>query len=327
MGALQTLLTVFPLALASGVNLYATVLVVGLCSRFGWIEDLPGGLDVLGSIPVLVTAGLLYILEFVADKIPVLDNIWDLIHTPIRPLGAAAVALIAVTGASSPLAVAVVLVAGGVALISHGGKAGTRVATNISNPASAATNPITSVIEDVSVAGLAFLALKYPVPAAIIAAIVLILIVVFVPLLLRWALFTAQAFFARLKGSMWTIEEPDPLPGDHRALLGGEEVRLSSRCKSQGIRRANGRSGFLSIQGARLQFTYNRWFRSRLWSLDLKRRIAARLHRRFLIDILEIVYTDEKSKNRVARFVFTKDRSAHAERFLALLESESGAAT
>ena len=314
MSALMTLVTLFPVALASGVNLYATVLVVGLSARFDLVDRMPAGFEVLGSTPVLLVAGILYLLEFVADKIPFLDNVWDVIHTPIRPLGAAAVALAAATGTDSPLAVSAALLAGGVALVSHGGKAGTRVAANLSNPASAVTNPLLSLAEDLSVAGLVFLALKHPVPAAILAGLLLAAILIFVPLLLRWTFFGVRALLVRVKGRIRPIAESEPLPAEHRALIGAERGEIRGRCRARGIRGAGGRDGFLTVAGERIHFTHERWFRPRIWSIERAAVVSAGLRRRFLADVVELVHAAGGKRNKVVRFAFTKDRAPLAER-------------
>jgi hypothetical protein len=125
--------TVFGFAFAAGLNLYATVLVVGISLRFGWVTppESIAGLSVLGDPVVLGVAGVMYAVEFLADKIPAVDHAWDAVHTVVRPLGAAWIAWRTIGGAglSEPIEVAVLLVAGGVALSAHAGKAGTRLAT------------------------------------------------------------------------------------------------------------------------------------------------------------------------------------------------------
>ncbi|MCX7958526.1 MAG: DUF4126 domain-containing protein, partial [Deltaproteobacteria bacterium] len=77
-----------PVSLASGMNLYITVLTIGISSRMGWVENLPQELQILGSLPILIISGILFLLQFFADKIQFVDNLWDSIHTLIRPIGA-----------------------------------------------------------------------------------------------------------------------------------------------------------------------------------------------------------------------------------------------
>ncbi len=135
MKTLALLGTTLGFAFAAGLNLYATVLVIGLSVRFGWVTVPPSlsSLTLLGHPLVLGVAAVLYAAEFLADKIPVVDHVWDAIHLVVRPLGAAWIAWRTVGGAGlpEPAEIAFLLVAGGTALSAHAGKAGTRAATGI----------------------------------------------------------------------------------------------------------------------------------------------------------------------------------------------------
>jgi hypothetical protein len=124
--------TTLGFAFTAGLNLYATIVAIGVALRLGLVtppESL-AGLTVLAHPVVLGVAGVMYAAEFCADKIPAVDHLWDAIHTVVRPLGAAWIAWRAIGGAglSEPVEVALLLMAGGVALSSHAGKAGTRLA-------------------------------------------------------------------------------------------------------------------------------------------------------------------------------------------------------
>src|SRR5437660_1672073 len=130
---MAALATLFNLGFFSGLNLYAVVLASGLAIRFHWI-DLPqrlSSLEVLSHPPVLWTAGILYVIEFFADKIPWLDNTWDAIHTIIRPVGAAFLAMQALGHQNPEIQIIAALVCGALALTSHAAKAGTRISTNL----------------------------------------------------------------------------------------------------------------------------------------------------------------------------------------------------
>jgi hypothetical protein len=153
---------------ASGVNLYLVVLMLGLAGRLGW-ADIP---EVLTRLDVLIVAGILYVVEFVADKVPYVDNVWDAIHTFIRPLGAAAIGAV-VAGESASIGAALgAAVAGALALDAHAAKASTRVVVNASpEPVS---NVTLSVAEDVGVAGLVTLAVTYPIPTIVVVIILVI---------------------------------------------------------------------------------------------------------------------------------------------------------
>lgn len=154
---------------ASGVNAYATVLLLGLLGRFGGVEAVPSGLE---RTDVLVAAGVLYAVEFIADKVPYVDSTWDAVHTAIRPTIGAGIALL-IAGDAESLDQAILAATGGVtALVSHLVKTGLRLAVNTSpEPAS---NIAVSVLEDFSVAGIIALAVAAPWVAAGIAAVLLI---------------------------------------------------------------------------------------------------------------------------------------------------------
>ncbi|MGH9775158.1 MAG: DUF4126 domain-containing protein [Candidatus Acidiferrales bacterium] len=155
---------------ASGLNLYASVATLGLLDRFGVIH-LPASLGILSHPLVLGVAITLYVLEFFADKIPYLDNVWDAIHTFIRPAAAALLAY----GLMSPVApewrIVAALCAGGVALISHGTKATARLAVNASpEPFS---NSLLSLAEDGIAITLVWMATKHPILTTMIATLLL----------------------------------------------------------------------------------------------------------------------------------------------------------
>src|SRR5579864_4446929 len=129
----------------SGINLYAAVLTMGLLQRFNLVH-LPGDLSSLSQTWVIALAGALYLIEFIADKIPAVDSAWDAIHTFIRIPAGAVLAASAFAHFDPGVRLAAMLVGGGVALSSHGMKAATRVAVNASpEPFS---NIVLSLIED-----------------------------------------------------------------------------------------------------------------------------------------------------------------------------------
>jgi hypothetical protein len=191
MGVEQLVPWVFTTSWASGINAYATVLVLGLLGRFADVSEIPDGLT---RTDVLIAAAVLFVVEFVADKIPYVDSIWDAIHTVVRPVvGATIAALLA--GQDTTLSQAFAATTGGlVALASHLAKAGLRAAVNTSpEPAS---NVIVSSAEDISVAALVALASAHPWVSASIAAALLLATTVLVVKLWRRVL----AFRARWRG-------------------------------------------------------------------------------------------------------------------------------
>jgi hypothetical protein len=170
-------------SLAAGVNLYATVAILGLASRYGWVE-LPEQFKVFDNPWIIGGAAFLYAVEFVADKIPWVDSIWDSVHTLIRPIGGAMIAVATLGDASPSLQGVIALLGGIVAAGSHVTKAGTRVAANTSpEPFS---NWILSVVEDLFVIGLSFITLKYPLVALGISVVILVLIAMTARSVWKW---------------------------------------------------------------------------------------------------------------------------------------------
>ncbi|KJE35447.1 membrane protein [Thalassospira sp. HJ] len=193
MGVIETLALGMGGAWASGVNLYGTVVVLGLMNNFGLL-DLPPELQVLGSWWVLALAIFLYLIEFVADKIPIVDSVWDAIHTFIRiPAGAllAAGALGGLdVGLGDGVQTAIALLVGGtVAAGSHFTKAGSRAAINTSpEPFS---NSVASVAEDVAVFGALYTVAFHPVVFFVLLAVFILFLVWLVPKIWR---FIGQVF-------------------------------------------------------------------------------------------------------------------------------------
>ncbi|WP_175412361.1 DUF4126 domain-containing protein [Streptomyces sp. TRM64462] len=161
---------VFTSGWASGINAYAVVLLLGIFGATGLADDVP---DALQRPDVLIVAGVLFLIEAVADKIPYVDSAWDSVHTVIRPVAGAVVAALLAGESGSLPEVAAGAVGGTTALLSHLVKAGTRMAVNTSpEPAS---NIVLSIAEDLGVAGIITFAVFNPVAAAIIAAVLLAL--------------------------------------------------------------------------------------------------------------------------------------------------------
>jgi len=163
---------IFTSGIASGVNSYAAVLVLGLLGRFGHIAAIP---PVLERPSVLAAAAVLYIGQFVVGKIPMLDSVWDVAHIALRPVvgGAVGVVMAQHAQASSAATIAAALLGGGSALASHLVKTGMRVGVNTSpEPFS---NIVASLLEDLGVAGLVSFAVFHPVAAATAAVVVLAL--------------------------------------------------------------------------------------------------------------------------------------------------------
>jgi uncharacterized membrane protein len=179
MDPLITLGRTLGFSMAAGVNLYATVALLGLAARFGWVT-LPAQYQTFNNDWIIGIALVLYVVEFVADKIPWVDTVWDAVHTVVRPIGGALVAVATLGEASPTLEVLIALAGGTIAASSHFTKAGTRLAVNTSpEPFS---NWVLSFLEDLFVVGLGFVALQYPLVALSVVAVLLICMA----LALRW---------------------------------------------------------------------------------------------------------------------------------------------
>jgi hypothetical protein len=177
-------------SLAAGLNLYATVAILGLAARFGWVE-LPPQFQVFNHDIVIGAAVVMYLVEFFADKIPYFDSLWDGIHTAIRPLGGALIAVSTLGDASPAMQGLVALLGGTVAAGSHLSKTSTRAVANASPEPF--TNWTLSLGEDALVVGLGYLALKYPIAALVVTVIACVLFIVFLTVIVR----TARRWFRR----------------------------------------------------------------------------------------------------------------------------------
>jgi len=169
-------------AWTSGINLYATVAVLGLLQRFGATE-LPGGLNVLDNWWIIGIAVFFYLVEFFADKIPYVDSVWDVVHTFIRVPAGAVVAYAATNQMDAGVATIATLLGGGLAFSSHGTKAALRAGANLSpEPVS---NWVLSIVEDIIAFVGAILAVFAPVLIAIVLGIFVIFFVWFAPKIFR----------------------------------------------------------------------------------------------------------------------------------------------
>jgi hypothetical protein len=194
------------LACLAGIDLYLTVFATGLAIHYHWIALAPQyqSLEVLGQPWIIAIAGILYLLEFFADKIPWLDSAWDTVHTIIRPIGGALLA-IQVLGHHSPIMdVLIVLLGGSASLITHTAKASTRLAANSSpEPAS---NIGLSVIEDVAVFGGLVLIHYNPILAVSIFVLAIAAFLYFAP-----------KVFRSMKAKIWlALNKLNAAPDIHR---------------------------------------------------------------------------------------------------------------
>ena len=182
MEGIATLGRTMGFSFAAGINLYATVAILGLASRYNWVT-LPEQYRVFDNDFIIPSALGLYLIEFVADKIPWLDTAWDAVHTAIRPLGGALIAVTTLGEASPTMEVLIGLLGGSIAAGTHFSKSGTRAIANTSpEPFS---NWFLSLGEDVFVVTLGLVALKYPLIALGIVVVGLVVIALFAAVLVR----------------------------------------------------------------------------------------------------------------------------------------------
>jgi len=316
------------LACLAGVNLYLTVFVTGLAIHQHWIILGPAyqSLSILGDPLILWISGTLYVLEFFADKIPWVDTIWDTVHTIIRPIGGALLA-IRVLGQTSPtFEIIVALAAGSASLVTHSAKASTRLVANTSpEPFS---NIGLSLAEDLAVVG--GLALIHFNPLWALAVFVLLLSVI---------LYFAPRIFRAVKAKLWFIwkklngpaetEADTTLPtalssrfaaAFARENLLGETVAWAVPCISRRVRGvAANTSGLLVATNedpAKLLFIAPKGWGARAHTIPLAGCRAAR-EPKFLSENLVIV--PESGKGASAIFLFERGRGARVQQIEELL--------
>ncbi len=176
------------ISFAAGLNLYATVAVLGLLAHFGHLP-LPPGLQMLAGWPVIGASAALFAVEFFADKIPAFDLIWNALHTFVRVPVAGLLAYQATTQLSPELQLLATLVGAAVAFAAHGGKTAVRAAVTPSpEPLS---NMTLSLGEDILAIGLTWLATRHPYVAGTLAAILVVIVVA----LTRWVIRALRALF------------------------------------------------------------------------------------------------------------------------------------
>lgn len=190
-------------AWASGINVYAVILVLGLLGSTGYMS-LPPDLEIMMNPLVIAAAGLMYCVEFFADKTPGVDTAWDAIHTFIRIPAGAVVAAAALGEMEPAVQIAAFIVGGGLAASSHAAKTATRVMINTSpEPVS---NWTASITEDVVVVGGLWAALNHPLPFLVLLAVVIMATIWFLPKLWR-----AIKHVARSVKAFFGAAEPAPV--------------------------------------------------------------------------------------------------------------------
>ena len=189
------------IGLVAGMRLYATVLMLGAAIHFGWIAISPGQeqWSILAHPAVISVAGIAFLVEFIADKIPWVDSIWDSFHTIIRPVGAAVLGATMIGTANPVFQTVIAILCGGIALTSHSSKAASRLLVNQSpEPVS---NFFVSLIEDAMVPLGLWLAISHPLVMIVLFLVFLALFIWMVPKIFRLMKQLAVTVYSRLKGN------------------------------------------------------------------------------------------------------------------------------
>ena len=265
------------IGLGAGLNLYATVLTLGLAMRFGWIHGLPAGLEVLSHPAVLAVAGVMYLAEFAADKIPGFTPIWDSIHTFIRPVGGALLAYGAAAKLDPMMQMVALLLGGSLALGTHATKMGTRLAAHtVPDPV---THSVISMAEDVSVVGILALAYSYPWVALPLLGACVVGIAAAVPFLYRVLRFLFRTVSGRLLS--WTAPDEEAEVPAWAKVDGGRVTKGFVR-SGKGLGRL--RSAFLSEASEGATLRVSAMFGQKQWKVE---RISATVEGLFL-DFIEL---------------------------------------
>ncbi len=325
MDQLQLLGVALGLACLAGVNLYLTVFVTGLAIQQHWIVLGPSyqSLEVLSHPAILWTAGTLYVVEFFADKIPWVDSAWDTVHTIIRPIGGALLA-IRVLGQTTPaFDVAVALAAGGASLVTHSAKASTRLVANASpEPFS---NVGLSVLEDVAVLGGLALIHYNPLWALGIFVLLLSIILYFAPKIFRAVRVKLWLIWKKLNGpadrdadaALPTILSSRYSGAFERANVLHETVAWAVPCickRARGIPR--NASGFLVATNedpTKLLFLVRKGWQATAQTIQLQGCRALR-EAKFLSENLLI--TEQEGRSAQATFLFERGRGERVQQIV-----------
>ena len=324
MHVLELLGSTLGLAFVAGIRLYATVLAVGLALHFRLLHLPPNleALSILGHPAVLGAAMLAYTAEFLADKIPWIDTLWDAFHLLIRPMGAALLSLAAVATLDPVAQIVIILLCGGLALSAHSLKAAIRLIVNHSpEPFS---NIAVSLAEDVFAIGMIWLALVHPVVTLGMLSFAVAGVLLVAPRL--WRLCRVEILGIVGVVSRWfgvvgaTIRSRgwDTLPIDleHRFRLdaGSGAFPVARGAVGRGIGLPRNSVGVLLLVEESVIFSARVWFRRREWAQPLNRLRSVALHRRLLFDRLALQF----ASGDIVIHVFKSPRDTGARMVAAL---------
>jgi uncharacterized membrane protein len=332
MSSLQLIGSTLGLSLLAGIRLYATVLAIGLVAHFNLIR-LPAALDdlrVLGNKWVMLAAAVGCICEFLADKIPWFDSVWDSAHTFIRPIGAALLGATALGDDGPVTRVLIALACGGVAFTGHSSKAATRLLINHSPEPF--TNVALSVMEDAAVPVGVWISVKHPYVSLCIVVVFLVVFAWLAPRIFRsirleWKSFAAifRKFFLQERqrdASLLTAALPklldprfavslQPLPGQYAERLGLNGPTPAAHCAAgRGVAGLFHSIGYLCVLPDELVFITRRLFRWRTHRIPVPAIAASQFLRGMLLDTLSI---QTEGREEVFDIFKVATRSAYAD--------------
>ena len=327
MEVIQLLGTAMGLALVSGINLYATILTVGLGIRFDFIHLSPNldNLSILAHPYVLIAASIAFFLEFFADKIPWVDSLWDAIHTFIRPIGAAVIGVKTIGTVDPAIELAVFLLCGAVAFSTHSTKASIRLAANHSpEPFS---NSALSIVEDISVVGGTWLAFTHPLLVFVLTLAFVAIFIYFAPKIFRiirielLAILAIFSYRSQKRNPTNTLAMFDNLPDKYANNIQEEDVykkeNFCIRCFSgKGLDIGRNYKGFLCKIDDRLFFLVKKRFRVQKIDFDISKMKGIKYHKKLLLDCL-IFNLDM----REISLYLLKDRQKQGEKVVRIFES------
>ena len=201
MDSLGVLAQALGVAYAAGINVPATVAVLGIAQQQGWIGHLPAGLDVVGNPWIIGIAGTLYAIEFLITLVPGFASVWETVQTLVRPPAAAVLAAATVYSLDPVLVLPAVLLGGGFAAATHGTKLGLRYAVDVSPEP--VTNAFANLAELTTIASVALLVWNHPYVTLALAVTVLVLLALLVRRILR-------SLRRLLSGDWWRAAAPQP---------------------------------------------------------------------------------------------------------------------
>jgi len=279
------------LGLACGLNLYATIALAGLVSRFGWIE-LPPGLVGLEQAILIAGAAVLFLTEFIVATIPWVDTIWEAVHTVVRPLAAFGLGLLALEGAPWPLRIAGGMIGAIAAFAAHAAKVGLRFLVATRRP----IRILISTVEDLAAVALAIAALVFPAAALAAVAIFAVILALVGPQLWRATDFAGRAAVGRVRGFFGSRDwhPAAAMPAGFRALVDPTElgqpeprvVRAALSCRQLGA----WRNGWLVLDAGLATFVHRHWLRPR--RIHLSRPGDVTLHHQLLADVVRWKHDD-----------------------------------